>query len=530
MFRSTAIDFGKSTGLSRLVLEYLEGNERLRDLYEYKPDINSFREMLAARPYSAMDRRLLTEVLAAQSRRTDNCSEATVASIRALGGENCYTVTTGHQLCLFTGPLYFIYKILSVIRLAEKLGREFPSSKFVPVYWLAGEDHDFAEVNHLHVFGKRIEWPGTGSGAVGAMSTKGLDEVHRQLGEILGESEPAKALLSLFERAYLRHSTLADATRYLVNELFGKYGLVTADGNDAELKKQFRNEFRKDILEGAVAPVVNGTIAKLESLGYEAQVKPREVNVFLLRPGLRARIERKEKGFGVTGTDIVFTRAEMEELIENHPEQLSPNVTLRPVYQQRVLPNLAYVGGPGEIAYWLEYREMFSGLGAFYPLLALRDSFTIIDSQASERLEKLKLEAVDLFRAEDELMKELQVRSNNYFSIDSEKEELSAVFAKLVRRVAETDPSLEANANAELQKALKALDSIAGKANRALRQKSDAESGQLKNLRSKVLPAGLPQERFENFSSFYLKHGGQFFEDVLEHCEGMTNTHKILLG
>src|SRR5687768_1935955 len=145
MFRSTAIDFGKSIGLGRLAADYLEGKEQLSSFYEFKPDIGSFRDLLAAKPYCDLDRKTLVKALLSQAAATKNSSEATLSNINALTGDNCYTITTGHQLCLFTGPLYFIYKILSVIRLADRLGKDFPDHRFVPVYWLAGEDHDFDE-------------------------------------------------------------------------------------------------------------------------------------------------------------------------------------------------------------------------------------------------------------------------------------------------------------------------------------------------------------------------------------------------
>src|SRR5690606_31940934 len=167
-----------------------------------------------------------------QSESVKNTSEFSIKNIELLKSEKTFTVTTGHQLCLFTGPSYFIYKIISTINLAEELKKEFPVYDFVPVYWAASEDHDFEEINHFHLFGKKLEWKSEQSGAVGNFKTKKLETLLPALEEALGKSKNSDYLISLFKNAYLQHQNLADATRFIVNELFGEYGLVTIDGND----------------------------------------------------------------------------------------------------------------------------------------------------------------------------------------------------------------------------------------------------------------------------------------------------------
>jgi len=529
MFRTRSIPLSKFGGLSRLVSDYLDAKPELQSYYSFAPNLEGFKKLLATNPYQELDRGRLSSTLLEQASSVSNSSEKTVANIKELKKKSTYTITTGHQLCLFTGPLYFIYKIFSVINLAEKLSSSFPANKFVPVYWLAGEDHDFAEVNHFYHFGRKIEWESGESGPVGSFETAGLQEVKKNLAASLGSSAHADELLALFDAAYLKHNSLSSATRYLVNELFGKYGLVIADGNSKVLKQQFISEFRNDVFENSVFTSINKTITSLESLGYDAQVKPREINLFYMEKNLRARVEKSGDKYQVVGTDLVFSKNEMLRLVENEPQKLSPNVSLRPAYQQKILPNIAYVGGPGELAYWLEYKSMFEKLGVLFPVLVPRCSFTIVEKSSRQKLEKLGLDPSEIFSTEDQLIKSMQQRSNNFFDTAKEKEQLTSIYTALSKRIAAVDKTLEATVLAELQKTMKGLENLENKSNRAIKQKSETEISQLKGVRTKLVPAGIPQERQENFSTFFLVMGHNFFEEIRSRADVFLQQHQFLI-
>jgi len=516
MFKKTNLNFKSAGVLSSLVLNYLNKDEKLKPFYGFFPDENGFSELLKSKPYKDFDRTLLSEILMEQSALVGNSSELSTANIQKLKNPNAFTVTTGHQLCLFTGPLYFIYKILSTINLAESLKKKFPSYEFIPVYWMASEDHDFEEINNFNALGKTITWKSSQGGAVGDFKTEELKKLFPEIQELFGRSENANDLISLFENAYLKHSTLSNATRFLVNALFGAYGLVTLDGNDKQFKDQFKEEFKKDIFENSPFELVNTSIKELDKLGYPSQVNPRNINCFYIEEGLRTRLEKTGGVFTLVGTKRSFTKKELEEIIEKTPEKISPNVVLRPLYQQVILPNLAYVGGPGELAYWLEFKTLFENSSVLFPILMPRNFISVVDKVTESKIEKLHFNVSDFYKPEQELIKELQIKKDSIFDLAPEKESISDFYSKILERASAADKTLSGSVSAELQRALNGFERIIGKTNRAIRRKYETEINQLSGIKQRLFPKNVPQERYENFSSLYLTYGKDFIKEIKE--------------
>jgi bacillithiol biosynthesis cysteine-adding enzyme BshC len=529
-FKKAILDFKSSGVLNALVLDYLNKKENLQPFFDFFPDNTGFSELLRTQPYSGLDRKKLSEILLQQCQLVTNTSEDSKKKIEQLTARNTFTVTTGHQLCLFTGPLYFIYKILSTINLAELLNKEFSEYNFVPVYWMASEDHDFDEVSSFNAFGKTLTWESEQQGAVGDFDTHELETLLPAMKEMLGTSDNANYLGTLFENAYLKNVNLANATRHLVNELFGEHGLVIADGNDIAFKHQFKDYFKKDIFENLPNKLVNESIRSLESQGYSAQVNPRLINCFYLESGLRARLEDATgERYKVVGTNISFTKKELENIIDANPEKISPNVVLRPLYQQFILPNIAYVGGPGELAYWLEFKNMFHTFGVVFPILMPRNFVSFIDKSTKNKIDKLDFLVTDFFKSEQELIKHFQLKSNHIFDTFAEREKISVLYSELIEKVVSIDKTLSGSVSGELQKALNGLDLIAGKANKALKQKSETEINQIKNIKLRLFPNGIPQERYENFSSLYLKYGPSFLTELKEFIDPFAIDQKIAI-
>ena len=315
MFQKQNISL-QSTGLfSPLFSDYVSQSEKVKSFYDEHFHKQNFSSYFEKNKFDYLNRTVLVNALNQQSILVSNTSPSSKSNIALLEKSTTFTVTTGHQLCLFTGPLYFIYKIASAINLCQTLKTNFPDKDFVPVYWMASEDHDFEEVNHVNVFGKKVIWNSAQKGAVGEFSTEGLQEVITELKTILGDNEKSNELIQLFEKAYIHHSNLADATRYMVNELFGEYGIVILDGNDVNLKQLFKEEFKKDIFENTSVQLVNKAIEELK-LNYSAQVTPRDINIFYKEKGLRERIEKQGSNYVVLNTDIKFTEQELKSIIE----------------------------------------------------------------------------------------------------------------------------------------------------------------------------------------------------------------------
>src|SRR6218665_256584 len=529
MFKTTHLDLRQAGTLNPLVQDYIERNKKTDPYYTYFPDKKGFSQLLQTRPYAELNRKALVEILLRQSQQVGNTSEGSMVASEKLGAKNTYTVTTGHQLCLFTVPLYFIYKIFSVINLARDLKAEFPDRDFVPVYWMASEDHDFEEIASFYVEGKTITWRSDQKGAVGHFKTAELKSLLPELSAALGLSENSKYLRELFENAYLKHSTLAEATRYLVNALFGEYGLVCVDGDDAAFKQQFRSFFEKDLFENAAQKQVSKSTAELEALGYSIQVNPRPINCFYLEGQQRLRIEKNGELFQLVGTERSFTQQELQEIINTRPEQLSPNVVLRPVYQQVILPNIAYAGGPGELAYWLEFKGMFDSFGVFFPVLMPRNFITVINKATHRSMEKLKLSEKDMFRSSGELIHHYLVAANSVFDLKKEEALLEAEYLNIAERSKAIDPTLERHVLAARQKALNQLRVVEQKTNRALKKREETTIRQIESIKQALFPKGVPQERYDNFAAFYLNYGPAFFKAIEKAVDPFTLDHKILV-
>ena len=346
---------------SKTFTDYLAGKNELTSFYNQYPSIHSFNESIKSRKFTRQKRDTLCSIVASQY--SNFTPSSTVSeNIQSLKNANTFTITTGHQLNIFTGPLYFLYKIITAINTCKELKNKFPNYHFVPVYWMASEDHDFEEISYFHFEGKKISWETDQQGAVGRFDPKGLLEIARKL--------PAGA--SFFNDAY-NESNLAGAVRKYVNYLFGDEGVVVLDGDEADLKKSLIPIIEDDLFHHNSEKLVSKSSDLLNKSGHKTQVTAREINFFYLDNGIRERIERTTQGFHVVDTTIKFTGKEIKKLIQEHPEKFSPNVILRPLYQEIVLPNLAYIGGPSEIIYWLQLKGVFDHFEVPYPFFMPRN-------------------------------------------------------------------------------------------------------------------------------------------------------------
>jgi len=509
------IPFPDVPQLSNRDTAYATAHPKLRPFYKYEVKLDAFAQVIADKKAEATNRAVLVEVLQEQYHDFPE-SAAVQANIEALHSENTFTVTTAHQPSLFTGPLYFIYKIISTINLAKQLRERYSDYQFVPIFITGGEDHDFEEINHLHMFGNRIDWENEESGAVGAMQTASLTETFAALKDILGDSERAEELYQKVIDCYQKHDTYSKATRAFVHEWFKEDGLVIIDMNEAKLKQLFIPYAKEELLHQPSNALVESAIEQLTEAGFSAQATPRAINLFYLRDQLRERIVQEDGVYKVLNTDYQFSEAEIVEELEQHPERFSPNVVMRPIYQEIVLPNLAYVGGGGELAYWLERKSQFGHFKVNFPMLIRRNSVLWIDKGNAKRMGKVELSVPELFKDVELLVKEY-VRDNtqNELSLKSEKEQVQKIFDKVLEKAEEIDKTMVKPTLAEQQKVLNSLDNLEGKLLRAEKNRHDIAINQIRSLKDRLFPEQGLQERYENFMAFYLRYGNEFF-DVLK--------------
>ncbi|HET7361656.1 MAG TPA: bacillithiol biosynthesis cysteine-adding enzyme BshC [Salinimicrobium sp.] len=519
------IPYSETQRFSNLILDYLNRKKELDGFYEEFPTLENFGFQVERKKSSfpASNRKILVEILQKQYKGL-NISEATNNNIRLLSKENTFTVTTGHQLNLFTGPLYFLYKIVSAINLASQLGEKYPENHFVPVYWMATEDHDFQEINFFNLHGKKFQWnppenKKTG-GAVGELPTRGLDEIFNLFSAEIGSGENAETLKKLFEDAYLKHSNLTDATRYLANELFSEYGLVIIDAHEKDLKKQFAPFMEKELLDNFSYEAVHSKAEDLGNLGYNVQVNSREINLFYLSEGLRERIIEKDGQYFVNETQIEWSRQELLEQLHEYPEKFSPNVILRPLYQEVVLPNLCYIGGGGELAYWLELKDCFERVNIPFPVLLLRNSALLRTQKQLKKQEKLHISNRELFLKKHELINR-KVRQISEIDIDfsPQREHLKLQFQNLYELAEKTDKSFLGAVKAQEVKQLKGLDKLEKRLLKAQKLKLGDEVSRVVLLQNQLFPNNGLQERETNFSEFYLEFGDRLIPELIKQLD-----------
>ncbi len=523
----------KDTGyFSQTVIDYLEDAPALRPFYSYRPDLNGFAEFLKTRRVIA-DRQLLTDILIEQYERTGLLSypksNSTVENIHLLKSDSTYTITTGHQLNIFAGPLYFIYKIVTAIKLARQLKAEFPDKNFVPVYWMASEDHDFAEINYTNIGGKKVHWWYEAQGATGRIDPESIRQALNQYKGALGIERHANELAEIVEKAYASYDKLADATRYLVNALFGQYGLVIVDADDNRFKQQFAPIIERDIIEQNSFKHISATNENLTQLGVHIQVNPREINFFYLRQGLRERITFEGGRYKVLNTEVSFSEQELLLELKEFPKRFSPNVVMRPLYQECILPNIAYIGGGAEIVYWLELKSNFEFYHVDFPILILRNSGLVIAKETAAKITRMDLEPAELFLPSDDLKKEwVKKHSKHTLNLNEEWRELTAIFEKIKLRAHKIDPTLTPSTEAVQARLKRAIDNLEKKLVKAEKVNYHTRLEQIEHIKADLFPDDSLQERSENFGLFYVKWGQEFIDELIRNFEPLEFKFTVL--
>ena len=503
--------------LPKLLLEVLDNNPELDKFYTAPTTLENFSSQMTtkAAQFSFEKRTDLADCLH-QQYNSLNPSDLTNAQISSLKNATTFTITTGHQLNLMGGPLYFLYKIISVINLTKTLNEKYPKNNFVPVFWMATEDHDFEEINHFY-FGKhRFEWQQEAMGPVGRLSTKNLDEFLSQFSAHLTANECSNTLRDLFQKAYLKQHNLADATRALVHHLFGDDGLIVVDGDDPKLKHLFLPKIKNELENQIVFKEVTDTNQALKKvdLDFKIQVNPRPITLFYIKNNLRERIEVNNGIFRVLNTDLIWDLDGILEELDTHPERFSPNVLMRPLYQETILPNLCYVGGGGELSYWLQLKSCFDSFNIHFPLLLHRTSAIIVTSKQYKKLQKIDVSLEDMFLSSEDLSTKIAKAQKDLINFSDQKQHLKQQFEGLYRIAKQTDASFLGAVAAQEKKQLKGLYHLEKRLLRAEKRKHKAQIEQALLLQSALFPNGNLQERTLNFSTFYAVYGQDFIKKL----------------
>ncbi len=500
---------------SKLVTDYLKNDPKLKEFYTYTFDKDGIAKAIQDRQKRPVDREMLVNTLRHQYRHL-TVHENVEKNLQLLSLDNTYTICTAHQPNLLTGYLYFVYKILHAIKLAEEFKGLHPDKNFVPVYYMGSEDNDIEELGTFRFNKDKYVWDGDGQkGAVGRMHTKGLKNLLHELFKLFGPpGDNCDELIRILTEAYLKHATIADATQYIINELFGSFGLIILNPDVASFKQAILPIIKDDLLHQTAYSIVSQQMEKL-SAHYDAQARPRPINLFYLAEQLRERIEQKGDKWRVLNSNIEWDKEAMLDELNLHPERFSPNVILRGLLQESILPDIAFIGGGAEVAYWLQLRSLFNHYGAFYPLICLRQSVLWIEPLQAKLREHLQLSIPSIFKQEASLIKEyITKNSTDQWQTNEETAAIEKIMNGLKQKASSLDPTLRASSEAVLTKIKHQLMVLEKKMLRAEKKKMQVQLLKISKLKTELFPNNSLQERIENFSGYFLQHGYSFFSTL----------------
>lgn len=510
-------DFTKTNFHSSLIKSYLN-KELDNSFYTAHPSLEAFKAQRKTKldSYPLTNRSVLVAALKDQYAQLNLSAPAVDENIQKLGDQHTFTVCTGHQLNLFTGPLFFIYKILHTVKLSQTLNERFDDMHCVPIYWMASEDHDSAEIDHVHIKKVKLKWNTDQTGAVGDFETEDLEQVIALIRELLPDTIEASQLIELFTVAYRKGAVLADAAMLLVHELFKQYGLIVLNPQSRTLKSLFRPIMERELLHSFSKKAVDSISYNLKSKGFSAQVHARDINLFFIDKHSRERIISDGEHFVLSDSKRRFSKDEMWRILQKAPEHLSPNVVLRPIYQETILPNLAYVGGGGELSYALQLKAAFDAVSVPFPLFILRHSLFWATSKNRSKMKALGAQIIDFTTSKDATIN-IVIRRISDIDIDfgPQRRLITEQFTQLKYLALSTDKSFIGAVLAQEKKQLKGLDVLEKRMLKAQRRKLINEVQRIGEIYDQFYPMGVAHERFENFSALYAQMGNSFFERVL---------------
>ncbi len=527
-FNATQIPYYATGLFSQLVRDYVEGKGTAMNFVEYAPNFEGVQQATQARKDFGVNRPLLVEVLKAQYANIPS-TNAVNDNVNALLAENTFVITTAHQPNIFTGPLYFFYKIIHAIQIAAELKKQFPENNYVPVYYMGSEDADIDEVGSFYLGGDKLKWTTKQMGAIGRMKVD--DALISLLKDIEGYwsvKKEGNAALKALSDAYKKGITINEATLQLVHAYFGQYGLVVIQPDDAKLKSCFVPVMEKELVEQFSQKALKPTLATLREQ-YHVQTEGRAINLFYLKDNLRARIELNEGTYSIVDTNISFTQAEIISELHSHPERFSPNVILRGLYQETILPGIVFIGGGGELAYWMELKNVFGAAHVHYPVLQLRNSFLFIKAKMAKQWSDLGFTFNDLFQPILSLERAyVKLNTQHNLSLSKSMKELEIIYANIKEQVENIDATLGAHTtNLSIQSAKK-LGELEKKMLKAEKRKQAIAMERIQHIKQTLFPENSLQERTDNFAEWVGDYGWAWVDAIIQHSNIMGKSFAIL--
>jgi len=503
-------------------------DEKLLPFIGKMPTLSNFQTQINTKSFTSEKRIKLNKIITQQYKNCgiDTLEQPNLEKILEL---NTFFVTTAHQPNLMTGPSYFFYKIISTIKLAQLINNENHNSHTIPCYVIGSEDHDFEELGHFYLLGNRIELTQNRGIAFAKYPIEDLIPVVEKIKNILPPSTNTSNLVTLLDKCIRQTKTIGEFTMLFIHEIFGKYGLVIIDMAGREAKQAFAPIMMEELTKSSSYPLVQNTILKKQSQNLGAQAFPREINLFYHGKNGRTRIEKVSDGWQTIDKTHQWNASQLEDDMARTPENFSPNVILRPLIQELILPNIAYVGGPGEMAYWMERMDQFNHYQIEFPILVRRDSFFILSEKLLKKWQKLGLPLRELFKSKEDLIK--KINEDNFdqtIMVDFRRDIINAL-DQLVQKSQAIDDPLRQSMEAEKARWIKNIDNVESKISKAMKIKNDAFIQSGLQVQGTLFPNGNWQERTESFLGFIAQCGFELIDYLIQKANPLQSEIKIIL-
>lgn len=525
--QSFTLPYEETGAFSKLVIDYLNKKATLLPFIQEYPDIASMGRQIDRKRKQLLNRTLLVDVLKEQYDK--NGIRDASSLIDKLQSENTFTICSAHQPNIFTGYLYVIYKIVQTIKLAEIAKKEYPQYDFVPVFYIGSEDNDIEEIGEFYFKDKRYQWQPDEKGACGRISTTSLLTIRDEILSQFGSSEAEKKLRKQLLAAYDGNKTLAQATSYFLHLIFQDYGLLCLDADDKRCKEVFKHVMYDELVHQRAFNIVSEHNKKLAKQ-YKIQATPREINLFYIDNNVRTRIIKEDQLYSVDTSKLSNDQKSSEWPINNvsllAANNLSPNAILRPLYQESLLPNVAFVGGGGEIAYWCELKSLFDFYEVTYPLLIVRSSLSVVNKKELNKI--LKLGLSESFRPLENLLKQKTQEHPAYIQLLNNLDTIENKYAQIILYTEKVQEQLEISVSAQIAKIQRLHERIKVKYRAHLKREFDTYVLQRTTIHDALFPGDVLQERRENYIELICRHKENLIPSFMQHINLFDNSYRIL--
>lgn len=525
----TNIPLNQTNLLNNLVKDYILAEPTAASFAHTPHSINGYKTLMDNKVFSQDKRNLLVNNLLNQYQHAGinlHNDDKVLVNIKNLANPNTFTVTTGHQLVWAGGPLFVVYKILTTIKLTQELQSQFPDKHFVPIFWLASEDHDFEEISELFLFNQSYKWQcQSNNRPVGTLTIKNLADLLAEITPTLAKNMRGEWYAALLHKCYTPDKTLSQASIYWFHEFFKAFGLVVLEPNQRSFKQLFTENFHQDIFNATTGTAMQTTNQQLEAAGYKPHLNHRTCNTFFLHPTHGRLLIKPNKNTYLLGdSGIQFSQQELAQLLVQTPEAFSPNVALRPLYQETILPNLAYIGGPAEVAYWLQLKKVFKAHQVQMPAVVLRFMGLIAGPSLQQKIEKTGLAPADFINDESFLKQQVLAIDQSAKSNQLMQQVLDNM-QELLNAVKDLDTHLGKELLATKLSLKDFFDAKRKEISKLLVQKKEAEIEKALKLRQRIYPRGTFQERIETFMQHECQTNADLLENILHQIPIWQQNH-----